>query len=61
MLKRLHRLALTFVAKKYVAWVTASVFLWFTKISGSEWVLLTGAIFVIDLATKVKVPMKEEG
>jgi len=52
---RWRRLAETFVAKKYVAWVVASVFLWFAKISGTDWVLLTFAIFTLDLATKMKV------
>lgn len=59
MLKRVERLILTFIAKKYVAWCVASAFLWFAKISGSEWVLLTGAIFTLDLVTKVKCPVKE--
>lgn len=56
--KRLHRLLITFIAKKYFAWLTACVFLWFAKISGSEWVLLTAAIFTLDLATKMKAPFQ---
>jgi hypothetical protein len=55
MLGRLERLALTFMAKKYVAWITACHFLVFGYISGQEWVLITAAIFTLDLATKMKV------
>jgi hypothetical protein len=56
MLNRLKRLGETFIAKKYVAWMTACVFLWFGKITGTDWVLLTGIIFGLDLATKMNVP-----
>lgn len=55
MKSRLRRLGETFIAKKYVAWATSCAFLWYGKIAGSEWVLLTAAIFALDLATKVKV------
>lgn len=55
MKQRLHRLMLTFIAKKYCAWAVASMFLWYGKISGTDWVLLTAAIFALDLATKTMV------
>ena len=56
MLLRCERLLLTLIAKKYLAWAVACWFLWSAKISGTDWVLLTAAIFAIDLATKVKAP-----
>lgn len=61
MYERLRRLIVTFVAKKYVAWAVASAFLWFGKISGTDWILLTAAIFVIDLATKIRAPYSAGG
>jgi hypothetical protein len=60
MKKRLHRLLLTFIGKKYVAWVVCCVFCWFGKISGTDLVFLTGAIFTLDLFTKMKVPAPME-
>lgn len=56
MKERFRRLVETFIAKKYVAWAVGSVFLAFGKISGTDWVLLTGSIFTLDLATKKMVP-----
>lgn len=53
---RFKRLALTFIAKKYVAWVTLCFFCGFGKITGSDLVLITGVIFGLDLWTKVKIP-----
>ena len=52
---RLKRLVETFIAKKYVAWVAATVLLWFAKISGTDWCLLTAGIFVIDAYSKTKL------
>lgn len=52
MLDRLKRLGLTFIAKKYVAWVVSIALLWYSKIDGSEWCLLTAAIFTIDYYSK---------
>lgn len=57
MIHRMKRLIETFIAKKYVAWITATWLLVNGYISGQEWVLLTAAIFALDLATKVKVPI----
>lgn len=59
MLKRIVRLINTFIAKKYVAWITATWLLIEGYISGQEWVLLTAAIFALDLATKIKAPVSE--
>lgn len=50
--ERLHRLVLTFVAKKYVAWVVASWFLWEDKVTGTDWIMLTAGIFAIDAWSK---------
>lgn len=52
MFDRLNRLALTFIAKKYVAWVVSIALLWYGKIDGSEWCFLTAAIFTIDYYSK---------
>lgn len=60
MLKRFKRLLETFIAKKYVAWVTLCVFCWFGKITGNDLFLATAAIFTLDLVTKVKVPFAKE-
>jgi len=54
---RIERLVLTFLGKKYVAWGVACWFLMEGKISGTDWILLTAAIFALDLVTKVKAPM----
>lgn len=59
MMRRLHRLALTFIAKKYVAWGVATWLLVQGYLSGQEWVLLTASVFLLDLATKIKVPQQE--
>lgn len=59
MYKRFKRLLNTFVAKKYVAWLTATWLLVQGYVSGQEWVLLTAAIFALDLATKIKSPYQE--
>lgn len=53
--KRIKRLIETFIAKKYVAWVAAIALLWFGKITGTDWCLLTGAIFAIDAYSKTKL------
>jgi hypothetical protein len=55
MLKRLKRLVETFIAKKYVAWVVAVLLLCYGKISGTDWIMLTGAIFAIDAYSKGKI------
>ncbi|HAR44676.1 MAG TPA: hypothetical protein DCS05_00480 [Nitrospiraceae bacterium] len=52
---RFRRLCETFIAKKYVAWAVACAFLWYGKITGTDWVLLTAAIFTLDLFTKSQV------
>lgn len=49
---RFKRLVLSFIAKKYVAWITATALLYVGKISGTDWVLVTSGIFVIDVAQK---------
>ena len=59
MIKRFKRLAETFVAKKYVAWAVAAAFLWYGKISGTDWCLLTAAIFTIDAYSKTKIAPPE--
>lgn len=59
MIKRLHRLVITFIAKKYIAWGVATWLLINRYISGQEWVLLTAAIFALDLATKMKITPPE--
>ena len=58
MYKRLHRLALTLISKKILAWIVSCFFVWYAKINGDEWVLLTAAIFTLDLATKMKAPFQ---
>lgn len=59
--KRIKRLIETFIAKKYVAWVVAIAMLWYGKISGTDWVMLTGAIFAIDAYSKIRLqPPQEE-
>ena len=60
MIKRLKRLVETFIAKKYVAWCVAILMLWYGKISGTDWVMLTGAIFAIDAYTKTKTTLPPE-
>jgi len=55
MLKRFKRLVETFIAKKYVAWLVATYLLVNGYISGSEWVMLTTGIFVIDAYSKTKL------
>ena len=52
MFKRLKRLLETFIAKKYVAWGVANWFLWEDKITGTDWIMLTCGIFVIDAWSK---------
>lgn len=59
MLNRVKRLTLTLIAKKYLAWAVSTWLLTAGYINGQEWVLLTAAIFALDLATKVKVPQGE--
>lgn len=59
MWSRMNRLVLTLIAKKYLAWAVACGFLWAGKVTGTDWVLLTGAVFALDLATKVKAPYRE--
>lgn len=59
MLKRIDRLIKTMIAKKIVAWITATALLVYGYINGQEWVLLTAAIFTLDLATKIKTPVTE--
>ena len=59
MKKRFERLLITLIAKKYLAWAVACAFLWYSKISGTDWILLTAAIFTLDLATKMNVPKPE--
>lgn len=59
MYKRLTRLAETFIAKKYVAWLVASWFLWEDKVSGTDWIMLTAGIFAIDAWTKKNVGYQE--
>ena len=59
MIKRIKRLAETFISKKYVAWCVSIWLLTQGYITGQEWVLLTAAIFALDLATKIKAPEKE--
>lgn len=51
---RIHRLFYTFIAKKYVAWIVANWFLFAGKISGTDWVMFTAAIFCIDAYSKYK-------
>ena len=56
---RLYRLFLTFIAKKYVAWAVSVALLWFGKIAGSEWCLLTAAIFTIDYYSKKELAVNK--
>lgn len=58
--KRIKRLIETFIAKKYVAWAAATALLWYGKVTGTDWVLLTSAIFTIDAYSKTKLAPKEE-
>lgn len=60
MKKRLERLILTLLSKKILAWIVGCVFCWYAKISGTDWCLLTAAIFTLDLATKIKAPLTSE-
>ena len=59
--KRIKRLIETFIAKKYVAWVAAIALLWFGKLDGAEWCLLTGAIFTIDYYSKKELMVNKGG
>ena len=59
MVRRLHRLIETFIAKKYVAWGVANWFLWEDKITGTDWIMLTCGIFVIDAWSKKNVTYQE--
>lgn len=52
MMKRFQRLAETFIAKKYVAWVMATILLVKGFINGETWAMLTASIFVIDAYSK---------
>lgn len=52
MMKRFQRLAETFIAKKYVAWVVATILLVNGFINGETWAMLTASIFVIDAYSK---------
>lgn len=54
MLARFKRLIHTFIGKKYVAWLTASVFLTRGYINGETWAMLTVGIFCIDAYSKTK-------
>lgn len=54
--ERVYRLALTFIAKKYVAWSVACWFLWEDKVSGTDWIMLTAGIFAIDAWSKRYIP-----
>jgi len=59
MAKRFKRLAETFIAKKYVAWMVACWFLWQDKVTGTDWIMLTCGIFVIDAWSKKNVTYQE--
>ena len=59
MAKRFHRLIETFIAKKYVAWLVACWFLWQDKVTGTDWIMLTCGIFVIDAWSKKNVTYQE--
>ena len=59
MAKRFKRLAETFIAKKYVAWMVACWFLWHDKVTGTDWIMLTCGIFVIDAWSKKNVTYQE--
>lgn len=59
MKKRFERLILTFIAKKYVAWVVATYLLTKGYILGEAWVALTFGIFAIDAYSKEKLMKKE--
>lgn len=59
MAKRFKRLAETFIAKKYVAWLVACWFLWQDKVTGTDWIMLTCGIFVIDAWSKKNVTYQE--
>ncbi len=52
MKNRFKRLMETLIAKKYLAWAVATALLWYAKISGTDWCLLTTAIFCIDAYSK---------
>lgn len=60
MFARIERLVLTFIAKKYVAWLVAIWFLMHDKITSSDWCLLTAGIFAIDAYSKTKLPVSAE-
>lgn len=57
--ERVHRLIITFVAKKYVAWAVACWFLWKDKVTGTDWIMLTAGIFAIDAWSKKYVGSSE--
>jgi hypothetical protein len=61
MKNRFKRLIETFVAKKYVAWAVSIALLWFGKIAGAEWCMLTGAIFTIDYYSKKELMINKSG
>lgn len=56
---RFKRLILTFIAKKYVAWLVATYLLTKGYILGEAWVALTFGIFAIDAYSKDKLINKE--
>lgn len=60
MFARIERLVLTFIAKKYIAWLVAIWFLLDDKITSSDWCLLTGGIFAIDAYSKANLPLSAE-
>ena len=57
--ERVNRLILTFVAKKYVAWLVATWLLLQDKVTGTDWIMLTGGIFAIDAWSKKNVTYQE--
>lgn len=59
MKNRVSRLIKTLISKKILAWAVATWLLTQGYIGGQEWVLLTCAVFALDLATKIKAPFKE--
>lgn len=59
MAKRFKRLLETFIAKKYVAWLVSCWFLWQDKVTGTDWIMLTCGIFVIDAWSKKNVTYQE--
>ena len=49
---RVDRFLETMVSKKIFAWWWATGFLWFGKLDATSWVLLTAAIFGLDVWQK---------